>query len=225
MGSSAFSAWLAVAIMVAVVAGRPLEPDLTARSERYVRAITLFLVVAACRPGLPDVRILALVMSAALIVRQVWLTELWLNEQNLAMLAAITTPLVVGVSFCRPLSVLQIPLAAGAAYMTAMVVFVQNRGALVGLGASFLGLWAMGGEETLVRRARHPFDVCNRLGGTAGLLNRFLEIYADGQFVGRRRKDLTSGRVASDSLWIIGCSGSAPATSCISWRGTWPTVT
>ena len=125
------------------------------------------------------------------------------------MLAAITTPLVLAASFCRPLSVLQIPLAAGAAYMTAMVVFVQNRGALLGLGASFLGLWTMA-------RARRRWLVVLAVlsisaivwAARAGLLNRFLEIYADGRFLGTaaERLDIWSAglQLAAGSLAVRG---------------------
>ena len=217
--TSCSPAWLAVTIVAAVVAGRPLEPDLAARSERYVHAIVT-LCRCACRPGLRDVRILALdFLSAALVARQVWLTELWLNEQNLAMLAAITTPLVLAASFCRPLSVLQIP-ARGRCR-------VHD------------GHGRIRSEPRRAARAlaRHPRTVDNRArarrrwlivlavlsmlaivwAARAGLLNRFLEIYADGRFLGMgQRSDSTSGRVASNSLWIIGSSGLAPATSSIS---------
>ena len=206
--ASAFAAWLAVAIVVAVVNGRPLEPDLVGRSERYVHALALFLVAAASRPGLRDVRILALAMSLALVIRQLLLTAVWLNEQNLAMLAAMTVPFALAVAACRPLSVLQIPLAAAVAYLAVMVLLVQNRGAMLGLGASFLGLWATArarGRWLVVLVAVSLTAIV--LAARQGLLNRFLEIYADGRFLGTAAERIDiwwGGLQIASGHWLFG---------------------
>ena len=203
-----FAAWLAVAIIAAIATGRPLDPDLSSRSERYVHAIALFMVVAACRPGLRDIKLLVLSLSVALVIRQLLLTGMWLNEQNLAMLAAITAPLALAVAACRPFGMLSIPLGTAATYLAVMILFVQNRGAVLGLGASLIGMWA-------TARARRWWLVALVLlvvtvvavAARAGLLSRFLEIYGGGQFLGTaaERLEIWEGglRLASDH-WLFG---------------------
>ena len=205
-----FGAWVALSIVAAVVNGRPLQPGLLWRGERYLHAVALFFVVAACAPRLRDVRILMLVLSSALIVRQVWLTSVLFNEHNLAMLTVISVPLALAMAFCRPFSILQAPLVLIGAYMTAVVLLIQNRGAVVGLGAGFVGLWAMAHG----RRRRWLIPIVIAIAGTtvlwaarSGLLVRFTEIYADGRFLGTaaERIEKWSGglRLARD-YWLFG---------------------
>jgi O-antigen ligase len=179
------AAWLAVAVGAAVFAGRPVDPDVTWRATRYSHAAALFLVAACCRPGLRDLRLMVLALSAALIVRQVFLTSYWLLEQNLAMLTVVTVPVALAIASCRPLSPLQIPLAVGAAYMSGLILFVQNRGAVVGLAAAAIGLWPLARRRWLglLVLATVPMGAAY-WAWDAGLLDRFYAVYDDGRFVG-----------------------------------------
>jgi O-antigen ligase len=147
-------------------------------------------------------------LSAALVIRQLLLTGMWLNEQNLAMLAAITGPLAIAIAACRPFSVLQVPLAATGAYLGVMVMFVQNRGAILGLGASLIGLWTIARARWRWLAATVALSAtAGVLAARAGLLTRFLEIYDDGQFVGTAAERLDiwwAGLQVAAGYWLFG---------------------
>lgn len=197
VAATAFAAWLAVAMVAAIVAGRPLDPELTSRSIRYAQALALFLVTAVTRPSLRDLRLLAVLLSVVLVLRQLLLTEIWFREQNLAMLAAIVIPVALALAFCRPLSVLQIPLAAAGLYLVVMVVFVQNRGALLGLTASFGGLVAAARARLLgLGLLVMALVAAGAWAAQAGLLDRFREIHVSGEFQGTAAERL--------GLWSAG---------------------
>jgi O-antigen ligase len=203
-----FAAWLGVSVLAAMVAGRPLEPDLTWRAVRYIQAVALFFVVAVSRPGLRDLRAMVLALSAALVIRQVFLTSAWLFEQNLAMLTVVTVPIALALAFCRPLNWLQMALVPLSGYMAAMILFVQNRGAIVGLGAACLGLWPLARRRWLgllvlvtvpAAVAWWAFD--------AGWLQRFHDIYAGGHFLGTARQRLeiwSNGLAIAQHHWWFG---------------------
>lgn len=183
--AAAFFASLGVAIVAATLAGRAFDGDLPWRAARNCQALALFFVAAMYRPRLRDLRIMVLALAAALVVRQVFLTSYWLMEQNLAMLAVVTVPIAVALAFCRPKSPLQVPLAIAGTYLAAMILFVQNRGAVVGLAAACGGLWPLARRRWLgllvlaslpVAAGYWAFD--------AGLLDRFQTVYDGQRFLG-----------------------------------------
>ena len=203
-----FAGWIAVSVLTSMAAGRPLDPALTWRAARYAQAVGLFYVAAVSRPGLGDIRAMVLALSAALVVRQVFLTSYWLFEQNLAILTVVTVPMALTLAFCRPFSRLQIPLGLLSAYMAAMLLYVQNRGAVVGLAAACLGMWPLARRRWLGLLALLTLPmVVGYWAFEAGLLDRFRQIYADGRFLGSAAERLAiwkGGLEIAREHWLFG---------------------
>ena len=203
-----FAAWLGVSVVVAVVAGRPLSPDLIWRTTRYVQAITLFLVVAFWRPTLAQVRVITLVLISALAARQAWLTRAWLLEQNLAMVWVVSVPLALAVAFSRPITVSSLLLVPLSLYSAAMIVVVQNRGAVVGLAAALITLVLLARSRRLyLLLSLIPIAAAGVWALQAGLFHRFQEIYAGGRFLGTAAERLEiwqGGLEVARRHWFFG---------------------
>jgi O-antigen ligase len=184
-GVSLFAAWVALSTITAAVIGRGVSPDLIHRATRYAEVVTLFFVASSARPTLVSLRLVLLVLAIALVIRQTLLTSYWLFEQNLAMVAVVAVPLALALAVTRPFGRVQIPLAVSALYLTGMILFVENRGAIVGLAVACLALWPLARRRwlgLLVLVCLGP--LAGYLAWQAGLLDRFNEVYADGGFVG-----------------------------------------
>jgi O-antigen ligase len=90
----------------------------------------------------------------------------------------------LAVSFCRPITATSVLLVPLSLYAAAMVVMVQNRGAVLGLVASLVALF-------LSARSRGRWFLLSLIPTVAaaawvlraGLAGRFREIYANGQFL------------------------------------------
>lgn len=131
--------WLAVVVLACVVAGRPL-PQVVYRSTRFVQCFALFFVVANSGVGLADMRLLALTLGSLLTVKAFVATDVHL-DQNLAMLLAISLPLVLVVARTAANRLTQCGFVLMVLYLFGLLVAIANRGAAVGVLLAVVAMW------------------------------------------------------------------------------------
>lgn len=203
-----FFAWMGVAVLVTTMSDRPVTDNVTWRAARNIQCAILFFVAANYSAKVREIRIVLLVTGMALIVRQVFLTSYWLFEQNLAMLAVVIAPVSFALALSKPWDIVQVPLAATSMYLGGMVLFIRNRGAVVGLAAACLGLWPLARRRWTLLPALVAVPAAVAFwADRAGLLHRFYTIYQDGRFLGSAAERInvwTHGLAIAQGHWLTG---------------------
>lgn len=137
-----FTFWVGVVVVAALWNGHPIGDGLVHRTERVIQCLVLFLVAYYSRPTVAEVQILVAALAAMVAVRAVRFSSNFHLEQNLAALAAILVPWAIALPFSLKRwwsRVASIPIALG---LIALIVFIANRGAFLGLAGGAVAVWA-----------------------------------------------------------------------------------
>lgn len=181
----AMMAWIGLTVAGAAMAGLPLTPKLVHRAARFAQILVLFLVAAHADAGLAELRLTSLVLALTFFARVHAFRADVALEQNLAMLAAMVCPLLFVTARTAPARLAKLGFYLQLAYFVCLTVYIQNRGAMVALAvaATVLLLSSRHRVRALVIAAPVAVGLAAWLPGS-GLLDRFTEIYQEGEFQG-----------------------------------------
>ncbi|HWB13933.1 MAG TPA: O-antigen ligase family protein [Pirellulales bacterium] len=181
----AMMAWIGLTAAVAAVDGPPVSSNLVHRTARFAQVLVLFLVTLYADIGLAELRLTSLVLALALFVRvHVFRADVSL-EQNLAMLAAIVSPLLFVSAQTAPSRLAKIAFYLLLAYLVVLIVYIQNRAAMLALpaAAAVLLLSSRHRRRALLIAVPGVAALAVWL-PSSGLVDRFGEIHQEGEFQG-----------------------------------------
>ncbi len=191
-------AWIGLTAAGAAVGGLPVSAIMVHRLGRFAQVLVLFLVTLYADAGLAELRLTSLVLALTLLARvHVFRADVSL-EQNLAMLAAIACPLLFVVAQTAPSRLAKVGFYVMSGYFVSLIGYSQNRAAMVTLPvtAGILLLSSPQRKRALLIAAPLAAVLAVWL-LSSGRLNRFTEIYQEGEFQGSaywRLRIWTAGR-------------------------------
>jgi VanZ family protein/O-antigen ligase len=180
----AMMAWVGLSVAWAAINGLP-SATLVHRAARFSQVLVFFLVTSFVQVGLAELRLSALVLALTLLVRvHVFRADVSL-EQNLAMLAAIACPLLFVTANTAPSRAAKLGFGLLAAYFVALIVHGQNRAAMVALPIAAMTLLLLSRYRLRALLIAVPLVVGLAVWlPSSGWLDRFGEIYQEGEFKG-----------------------------------------
>ncbi|HEV3345017.1 MAG TPA: O-antigen ligase family protein, partial [Pirellulales bacterium] len=178
-------AWIGLTAAGAVINGLPVSSNMVHRLGRFAQVLVLFLVTLYADVGLAELRLTSLVLALALFARvHLFHADVSL-EQNLAMLAAVACPLLFVGAQTAPSRLARVGFYVMSGYFVSLVVYSQNRAAMVSLPvAAAVLLFASPHRKRALLIAAPLALVLAAWLPASGFVNRFAEIYEEGEFQG-----------------------------------------
>jgi O-antigen ligase/VanZ family protein len=181
----AFCAWTGIGLASVAIRGLPLNGDVFHRASRILEAITLFFVAFYAELSLLDMQLLVIAIAAMLGIRAVRFTSTVRLEQNLAAVVAIMLPWALAAGLSARRLLLRLGGFSMALGLAALVVVIANRGAVVGLAAATLVVWAISPWKWRSAAILTPLALLLALYLPRTELGRRADAaFADGQFQG-----------------------------------------